>query len=101
MRCANADVARLQGQQRFVLDRTAKGGEGPLVPNVLEHEVPVDAKEEVGIALVASEHLDEEVLARFRRPEPRRRTPRVDRRRRELPEFDTARRERVRDLAAR
>ena len=62
-RRAHADVARLQRHERLVLDRAPQRDERPLVADVLQPEVPVDAEQEVGRALVGAAHLDQEPRA--------------------------------------
>ena len=81
VRRADPAVARLERDQRFVLDRAAERREGAFVADVAQPESTVDPEQEVRVSFVLAEHLDEHAVARLRRAEPRRRPARVDGRR--------------------
>jgi hypothetical protein len=70
-RCADAAVAGLEGNERLVLHGPSQRAERPLVADVLEGEPPDDPEHEVRAALVATEGLDEQLLAVGRSGEPR------------------------------
>ena len=78
-RGADARVAGLQRHQSFVLHGPSQRRERALVTDVLQAEEAVDAEQQVGVPLVATQRLDEERAAIGGRREPGRRAPRVDR----------------------
>ena len=56
----DAQVVGVQCDERLVLDHALKRREGATVAHVLEAQEAVDAEHQVGAALVAAQHLDEE-----------------------------------------
>ena len=54
------DVVGVQRHERLVLDHALQGRERAAVADVLEAQEPVDAEHQVGAALVAPQHLDEQ-----------------------------------------
>ena len=66
-RSQDAHVAGVQRDERLVLDHALQGRERAAVADVLEAQEPVDAEHQVGAALVAAQHLDEQLPGRPRR----------------------------------
>ena len=59
-RCQDVHVARVEGDERLVLDHALERREGAAVAHVLDAQEAVEAEHQVGAALVLAQHLDEE-----------------------------------------
>ena len=98
VRSLYAGITRFQREQRLVFDAATQRRERPLVAHVLQPDTAVVPEHQVGVALVASEGLDEQASAVGRGREPRRRAPRVYGRRREVTDCEPALGERRDDV---